>query len=117
MLQTLLSWTVGGDETSWNAWTPTLNLVSPRLMYCLRRSASKVPGSASMDTSAPAVTPKRLSSALIRRSSCCGGMSEGVPPPKYMVLRGDSPTATLALISSMSRSTYSCNKHHDEVTA
>lgn len=51
--------------TSWKAWTPMLNLVSPRPMYCLRRSASKVPGSASMEISAPAAMPKRLSSALM----------------------------------------------------
>ncbi len=65
-------------HTCWKACTPTLRRVTPSARYAANRAASKVPGSASRDTSAPAAMPKRWSSASRMAPSSSGGSREGV---------------------------------------
>ena len=54
----------------WKACTPMLKRLTPSAMYARSLAASKVPGSASMLTSAPAVIPKRAARASRMRASC-----------------------------------------------
>lgn len=68
-----------GAAPSARTWTPTLTRVTPMPMYALSRAASKVPGSASIDTSAPAASPNCLSRAASSCSSRGSEMREGVP--------------------------------------
>ena len=97
------------DRTSSKACTPMLKRVTPSDMYACSRGASNVPGSASIDTSAPAAMPKLPSSALMMRASSGGGMSEGVPPPKKTVCSGWALSRACSRISVQRRSTYASN--------
>ena len=75
---------IGRAPASWKACTPTLKRVRPRAMYSRRRAASKVPGSASMEISAP---------GMVEQDGSCLGTghaagARGAVFPEYCLQQG-----------------------------
>lgn len=78
------------SSSSWKACTPSETLVTPTApTISSSLAASNVPGSISIDTSAPvAIAPNFARISLSTDSTSRGGTRDGVPPPKKTVLMG-----------------------------